>query len=129
MDEKVWDHSCFSTNLEHLIDAEVSRLFLAKIVAQARKAHLLSKEHFSVDGTLIEVWASIKSFRPKDGPKPLIGRNLERDFHGEKLGNETHTSTIDPQEGLYKKSKAPLGAPTLCWLGPSTSPAMSMRIP
>jgi transposase len=90
LDEKVWDHSSFSTNLERLIDAEVSRLFLAKIVKQARKAELLSNEHFSVDGTLIEAWASIKSFRPKDGdPKPPVGHR-ERDFHGEKLSNETH---------------------------------------
>ncbi|WP_442900346.1 transposase, partial [Geoalkalibacter sp.] len=66
LDEKVWDHSSFSTNLERLIDAEVARVFLAKIVAQARKARLLSDEHFSVDGTLIEAWASIKSFRPED---------------------------------------------------------------
>lgn len=105
LDEKVWDHSSFSTNLERLIDAEVSRLFLAKIVAQARKTHLLSKEHFSVDGTLIEAWASIKSLRPKDGPHPPVGRNQERDFHGEKFSNETHVSTTDPEARLYKKSK------------------------
>ena len=105
LDEKVWDHSSFSTNLERLIDAEISRLFLAKIVQQARRAGLLSGEHFSVDGTLIEAWASIKSFRPKDGPKPPVGRNQERDFHGEKLSNETHVSTTDPEARLYKKSK------------------------
>lgn len=106
LDEKVWDHSSFSTNLERLIDAEVSRLFLAKIVKQARKAGLLSNEHFSVDGTLIEAWASIKSFRPKDDdPKPPVGRNQQRDFHGEKLSNETHASTTDPEARLYKKSK------------------------
>jgi len=105
LDEKVWDHSSFSTNLERLIDAEVSRLFLAKVVAQARKAHLLSHEHFSVDEMLIEAWASIKSFRPKDGPRPPVGRNQERDFHGEKFSNETHVSTTDPEARLYKKSK------------------------
>lgn len=104
LDEKVWDHSSFSTNLERLIEAEVSRRFLAGIVAQARKARLLSDEHFSVDGTLIEAWASIKSFQPKDGPKPPVGRNEERDFHGEKLKNETHASTTDPDARLYKKS-------------------------
>jgi len=104
LDEKVWDHSSFSTNLERLIEAEVSRRFLAGIVAQARKAKLLSDEHFSVDGTLIEAWASIKSFQPKDGPKPPVGRNDERDFHGEKLKNETHASTTDPDARLYKKS-------------------------
>ena len=105
LDEKVWDHSSFSTNLERLIEAEVSRLFLAGIVAQARKAKLLSDEHFSVDGTLIEAWASIKSFQPKDGPKPPVGRNQERDFHGKKLKNDTHESTTDPDSRLYKKSK------------------------
>ena len=106
LDEKVWDHSSFSTNLERLIEAEVSRLFLAKIVKQARQSGLLSNEHFSVDGTLIEAWASIKSFRPKDDdPKPPVGRNQERDFHGEKLSNETHASTTDPEARLYKKSK------------------------
>jgi transposase len=105
LDEKIWDHSSFSTNLERLIDAEVSRLFLSGIVAQARKAKLLSEEHFSVDGTLIEAWASIKSFQPKDGPKPPVGRNQERDFHGESLKNATHASTTDPDARLYKKSK------------------------
>jgi transposase len=106
LDEKVWDHSSFSTNLERLIEAEVSRLFLAKIVKQARKSGLLSNEHFSVDGTLIEAWASIKSFRPKDeDPKPPVGRNQERDFKGEKLSNETHASTTDPEARIYKKSK------------------------
>lgn len=105
LDEKVWDHSSFSTNLERLIEAEVSRQFLAKIVEQARKEKLLSDEHFSVDGTLIEAWASIKSFRPKDGPGPPVGRNQERDFHGEKLTNDTHASTTDPDARLYKKGK------------------------
>jgi transposase len=104
LDEKVWDHSSFSTNLERLIEAEVSRRFLAGIVAQARQAKLLSDEHFSVDGTLIEAWASIKSFQPKDGPQPPVGRNEERDFHGEQLKNETHASTTDPDARLYKKS-------------------------
>ena len=106
LDEKVWDHSSFSTNLERLIDAEVSRLFLAKIVNQARHSGWLSNEHFSVDGTLIEAWASIKSFRPKDeDPQPPVGRNQERDFKGERLSNETHASTTDPEARLYKKGQ------------------------
>jgi transposase len=105
LDEKVWDHSSFSTNLDRLIEAEISRQFLAGIVAQARQAKLLSDEHFSVDGTLIEAWASIKSFQPKDGPKTPVGRNQERDFHGEQLKNDTHASTTDPDSRLYKKSK------------------------
>ncbi len=104
LDEKVWDHSSFSTNLERLIDSDVSRLLLAKVVEQARAEKLLSDEHFSVDGTLIEAWASIKSFQPKDGPKPPVGRNQERDFRGEKLKNDTHASTTDPDAKLYKKS-------------------------
>lgn len=106
LDEEVWDHSSFSTNLERLIEADVSKLFLAKIVAQARAAKLLSDEHFSVDGTLIEAWASIKSFQPKDGgPRPPVGRNQERDFRGQKLKNETHESVTDPDARLYKKGK------------------------
>lgn len=106
LDEKIWDHSSFSTNLERLIEADVSKLFLARIVAQARKAKLLSDEHFSVDGTLIEAWASIKSFQPKDGgPKPPVGRNQERDFHDQKLKNATHESITDPDARLYKKSQ------------------------
>lgn len=104
LDEKVWDHSSFSTNLERLIDSDVSRLLLAKVVEQARAKKLLSDEHFSVDGTLIEAWASVKSFQPKDGPKPPVGRNKERDFHGEKLKNDTHASTTDPDAKLFKKS-------------------------
>ncbi len=104
LDEKVWDHSSFSTNLERLIDTDVARLLLAKVVEQAWAAKLLSDEHFSVDGTLIEAWASIKSFQPKDGPKPPVGRNKERDFHGETLKNDTHASITDPDALLAKKS-------------------------
>lgn len=104
LDEEVWDHSSFSTNQERLIKSDVAKKFLAKIVEQARKEKLLSDEHFSVDGTLIEAWASIKSFQPKDGPKPPVGRNKERDFHGEKLKNDTHASTSDPEAKLFKKS-------------------------
>jgi transposase len=104
LDEEVWDHSSFSTNQERLIKSDVAQKFLAKIVEQARKEKLLSDEHFSVDGTLIEAWASIKSFQPKDGPKPPVGRNKERDFHGEKLKNDTHASTTDPEARLFKKS-------------------------
>jgi len=104
LDEEVWDHSTFSTNQERLINSDLAKRFLAKIVEQARKQKLLSDEHFSVDGTLIEAWASIKSFQPKDGPKPPVGRNKERDFHGEKLKNDTHASTTDPDARLFKKS-------------------------
>src|SRR6185369_5234773 len=97
LDEKVWDHSVFSVNQQRLIQTDVARKFLAKIADQAREKHLLSDEHFSVDGTLIDAWASIKSFKPKDEPPQAPnGRNEERDFHGKKLKNETHASTTDP---------------------------------
>src|SRR6266540_2503986 len=90
LEEEVWDHSSFSTNQERLINSDVAKKFLAQIVEQARKEKLLSDEHFSVDGTLIEAWTSIKSFQPKDGPPQApMGRNGERDFHGEKLKNDT----------------------------------------
>lgn len=106
LDAEVWDHSSFSTNQRRLIDTDVARKFLAKIVKQAREKKLLSDEHFSVDGTLIEAWASIKSFQPKDEPPQAPkGRNEERDFHGKKLKNETHASTTDPASKLYKKGK------------------------
>ena len=115
LDEEVWDHSSFSTNQERLIKSDVAKKFLAKIVEQARKEKLLSDEHFSVDGTLIEAWASIKSFQPKDGPKPPVGRNKERDFHGEKLKNDTHASTTDPEARLFKKSAGKEAK--LCYMG------------
>lgn len=106
LDAEVWDHSSFSTNQRRLIDTDVARKFLAKIVKQAREKKLLSDEHFSVDGTLIEAWASIKSFQPKDEPPQAPkGRNEERNFHGKKLKNETHASTTDPASKLYKKGK------------------------
>jgi hypothetical protein len=70
---------------------------------------LLSTEHFSVDGTLLEAWASTKSFRPKDGsgPPPGAGRNGEQDFHGQKRSNETHASTTDPDARLTRKGRGP----------------------
>jgi hypothetical protein len=78
---------------------------MAVVLNQARVTALLSDDHFSVDGTLIEAWASTKSFRPKDGSgePPAPGRNGERDFHGEKRSSETHASTTDPDARLYRK--------------------------
>ena len=106
LDEKVWDHSTFSANQQRLVETDIARKFLAKIADQAREKKLLSDEHFSVDGTLIDAWASIKSFHPKDDPpEPPKGRNEERDFHGKKLKNDTHASTTDPESRLYKKGK------------------------
>jgi transposase len=105
LDEPVWDHSSFSKNQERLIKTDVAAKFLAAVVAQANKKKLLSKDHFSVDGTLIQAWASIKSFKPRDDDHdPPAGKNPTRDFRGEKLVNETHASTTDPEARLYRKS-------------------------
>jgi transposase len=122
VDEPVWDHSTFSKNRDRLLEADIARELFKAIVEQAQVAGLLSDEHFSVDGTMIEAWASQKSFRPKDGsddPPAGAGRNAERDFHGEKRTNDTHASTTDPQCRLYKKAR---GTPSkLCYLGHAVS--------
>src|SRR6202171_449826 len=103
MDEPVWNHAVFSKNRERLLNQDVARAFFARVLAQA-KPHL-SDEHFSVDGTLIEAWASQKSFRRKDGKGKPPGAGGEVDFHGEKRKNQTHQSTTDPDARLFKKSK------------------------
>jgi len=84
MDDKVWDHSVFSKNQERFLDSDLAAAFFARILEQAKAAKLLSDEHFTVDGTLIEAWASLKSFRPKDAPPSEGGggRNPEVNFHG-----------------------------------------------
>lgn len=109
LDDVVWEHSSFSKNNERLIGSDVAAVFLSRIVAQAKRKHLLSKEHFTVDGTLIEAWASIKSYKPKDpkdGPPPSVGgKNNSVDFKGKKLSNETHGSDTDPDARLYRKGK------------------------
>ena len=107
MDDKVWDHSTFSKNRDRLLEGEVAHRFFAEVLAQAREADLLSKEHFSVDGTLIEALASHKSYRPKDeDDRPGGGgRNPSVDFHGEKRSRDTHESKTDPDALLFKKSK------------------------
>ena len=95
-----FDHSGFAKNRRRLLDADVAREFLLEIVEQARGQRLLSEEHFSVDGTLLEAWASVKSFRPRDDDSPPPeggGRNPEVDFRGERRRNETHRSTTDPE--------------------------------
>src|ERR1700728_832921 len=117
-DDAVWDHSTFSKNRERLLEGEIAAKFLAAVLAQPRVKRLLSSDHFSVDGTLIEAWASIKSFRRKDGDDDDghgPGRNGERNFHKEKRSNETHQSTTDPEARLYKKGD---GQPAkLCYIG------------
>ena len=118
VDDPVWDHSTFSKNRDRLLEGEIAAKFLAAVLAQPKVKRLLSSDHFSVDGTLIEAWASIKSFRRKDGDddgSPGTGRNAERNFHKEKRSNETHQSTTDPEAKLYKKSD---GQPAkLCYMG------------
>ena len=109
IDDPVWDHSSFSTNRDRLLDGEIAAKFLAAVLSQPRVKRLLSTQHFSVDGTLIEAWASIKSFKPKDPPEGGNdpsggGRNAPADFRGEKRSNETHRSTTDPDARLTRVS-------------------------
>lgn len=107
IDEPVWDHSVFSKNRDRLNDEAVAAEFLQEVVRIATQQGLVSDEHFSVDGTLLQAWASHKSFRPKDGP-PDGGsdggpRNTAPDFKGQKRRNDTHASTSDPHARLYRK--------------------------
>jgi transposase len=105
MDDAVWDHSTFSKNRDRLMQADIAAAFFERIVAQARARGLTSDEHFSVDGTLIEAWASLKSFRPRDDSDdpPSGGRNPARDFRGQQRKNDTHASTSDPEARLFRK--------------------------
>ena len=108
IDDVVWDHSTFSKNRERLLGADIAAKFLAAVLRHPKVTRFLSDEHFSVDGTLVEAWASLKSFRAKDGSDepPAPGRNGERDFHDEKRSNETHASTTDPDARLYRKGSS-----------------------
>jgi transposase len=117
MDDKVWDHSVFSKNRERFLRSDLAAAFFGRIHEQAAQAGLLSDEHFTVDGTLIEAWASLKSFRPKDTPPPEggSGRNQEVDFHGERRLNQTHASTTDPEARLFRKGKGKEAK--LCFMG------------
>jgi transposase len=106
VDDAAWDHSTFSKNRDRLLEGDIAAKFLSAVLAEPRVKKLLSTDHFSVDGTLIEAWASMKSFRPRDGsdnPPGDGGRNAEADFHGKKRSNETHASTTDPDARLYRK--------------------------
>lgn len=108
IDDPAWDHSVFSKNRDRLLDGDIAAKFLGAILSHPKVKRLLSTDHFSVDGTLIEAWASMKCFKPKDGsdePPSESGRNAEADFHGEKRSNETHASTTDPDAKLYRKGK------------------------
>jgi transposase len=108
MDERVWDHSTFTKNRDRLIEAGVARKLLRRIGRRARREGLLSSEHFSVDGTLIEAWSAVKSMRRRDGKDdpPPPGRNPHVDFHGERRTNETHVAPHEPQARLYRKGKS-----------------------
>jgi len=119
VDDAVWDHSVFSKNRDRLLEGDIAVKFLAAVLAQPKVKRLLSSDHFSVDGTLIEAWASMKSVKPNDGsgepPAQGGGRNAEADFHGESRSNGTHASTTDPDARLYRKGK---GKETkLCFIG------------
>ena len=110
LQDPVWDPSTFSKNRDRLIEADIAVEFLKQVVAIASEEGLLSPSHFSVDGTLLDAWASLKSFRSKDASPPeeppsQKGRNEEVDFHGEKRSNATHASTTDPEAKLAKKGK------------------------
>jgi len=117
MDAPMWDVTVFTKNRDRLLEGDIAKGFLTAVLADPQVKPLLSSEHFSVDGTLIEAWASMKSFRRKDGSDapPGPGRNGERDFRGEKRSNETHASTTDRDARLFRKSA---GQPSqLCHMG------------
>jgi transposase len=127
IDDAGWDHSVFSKNRDRLLEGDIAAKFLAAVLAQPKVKRLLSTDHFSVDGTLIEAWASMKSVKPKDGSgedpengsgKPPTGgggHNAEADFHGQKRSNETHASTTDPEARLYRKGQGKEAK--LCFMG------------
>jgi transposase len=135
VEAEVWDVTVFTKNRERLLEGDVAHEFLRAVLADPQVRAVLADEHFSVDGTLIEAWArlargsakrslvewpdegSMKSFRRKDSSDepPGPGRNSPRDFRGEKLSNETHASTTDPDARLYKKAAG--AAARLCHMG------------
>jgi len=108
MDDAIWDASTFSKNRDRLLDGEIARVFFEGVLEQARQKDLLSDEHFTVDGTLVEAWASLKSFQAKDKKKPVPPDdpgNPSVDFHGEKRSNQTHESKTDPDARLARKGQ------------------------
>ncbi len=104
-DDAVWDATVFTKNRDRLLQADVAKQFLAQVVAQAGAKGLTSDEHFTVDGTLLEAWASVKSFQPKEKktPPPDDGGNPTVNFHGEKRSNDTHESKTDRESQLARK--------------------------
>ena len=118
IDDAAWDHSTFSKNRDRLLEGAIAAKFLSAVLGQPRVKKLLSTDHFSVDGTLIEAWASMKSFTPRDGsaePPADGGRNSEANFHGQKRSNETHASTTDADAKLYRKGSGKEAK--LCFMG------------
>src|SRR5258708_8110257 len=117
VDDPTWDHSTFSKNRDRLLEGEIAAKFLTAVLAQPRVKRLLSSEHFSVDGTLIEAWASLKSFRRKDGKDDRGDRprrNAERNFHRENPPHQSHESMTDPEARLYRNGN---GQPAkLCYM-------------
>ncbi len=114
--DPAFDPSTFSKNKTRLLDHEVSGQFFQEVLAEAQRRNLLSDEHFTVDGTLLESWASLKSFRPKDGNGPKgRGRNPEVDFRGEERKNDSHASTTDPEARLARKGPGKVAK--LCFAG------------
>jgi transposase len=117
IDDPAFDPTTFSKNRQRLLDHDVADEFFGAVVRQAKLRRYISSDHFSVDGTLLQAWASHKSFKPKDGPPegPSAGRNTEVQWRGQKRSNDTHASTTDPQARLYRKSHNT--AATLCYSG------------
>ena len=119
LDDPIWDHSTFSKNRDRLLAHQVVEGMFAEVMRLADARGLLSKEHFSVDGTLIQAWASQKSFRPKDGSDDQHpgdgGRNAQADWKGQSRTNDTHASTTDPDARTYRKSHHT--ASILCYQG------------
>jgi transposase len=131
IEDPVWDATTFTKNRDRLLEGDMATQFLAAVLSQDKVKGLLSSEHFSVDGTLLEAWASLKSFRPKSfrpkslpsgndpgdgsGDPPDPGRNGARDFHGERRRNDTHASTTDPDARLFRKGAGKEAR--LCFMG------------
>jgi IS5 family transposase len=106
MDDAVWSPTTFSKNRDRLLDGDIAAAFFDAVLIHADTARLLSDEHFTVDGTLLDSWASQKSFRPRDDePPPRGGGNPTVNFHGQRRTNATHQSTTDPDARLYKKAR------------------------
>jgi transposase len=115
--DRVFDPTTFSHNRKRLLKHAVAEAFLGQTVREARERDLISEDHFTVDGTLLQAWASTKSFRPKDKQEPPTGggRNAPADFHGEQRSNETHQSTTDPEARLARKGNQQ--AAHMCFAG------------